>query len=259
MFDSYLRQEDKKIPFLIKTLKQEFLDSTMKGRFCFNYPHAFNSDKSSTGGQNDIWDSQICQKIRNIVIAECHDDGTYGPVMPLADEAIMHKMSWISAHTPFCCFRKAEQCDFEIIDGCIHYHIEKQWIERIKTEFKQDRFIVIFNPEEFIKRFEGRVICRSIHYGFADMEFEHFVDTCSIPQKEMFQKGIEYAWQKEFRLISLFPDEDIHKEQRKMTYIGSIEDIADCGDIDDLEDLIIPRDISKNIIDRLQGGDGCLR
>lgn len=250
MLDSYLWHEDKKIPFLIKTLKYEFLDSTMKGSFCFNYPHTFNSDKSNTGGQNDRWDSQVFRKIREIVIAECHDDGTYGPVMPFADEAVLHKMSWTNAHTPFCCFRKAEPCDFEIIDGCIHYHIEKKWIERIKTDFKQDRFIVIFNPEEFIRRFEGCVICRSIHYGFADMEFEHFLKVCPLHQKEMFQKGIEYAWQKEFRIISPFVYKEVHGKQRRMIDIGSIEDIADCGNIDNLEDLIIPRDISTNIIDR---------
>ena len=109
---------------------------------------------------------------------------------------------------------------------------------------------MIFNPEEFIRRFEGCVICRSIHYGFADMEFEHFLKVCPLHQKEMFQKGIEYAWQKEFRIISPFVYKEVHGKQRRMIDIGSIEDIADCGNIDNLEELIIPRDISTNIIDR---------
>ena len=79
---------------------------------------------------------------------------------------------------------------------------------------------------------------RRIHYGDKNPEYQEFLDQHNFPQAEMFQKKMEYAWQKEFRIILSKQD----STDPKMIYIGSIEDIAISGDIEELREGLLIAD-----------------
>lgn len=228
---------DRKIVFLIKTMKKRHLESTLKeGTFCFNCPTVFNVDSSSLApAQQDQWDSYLSFTAEHIMYAPIISDDANGIVydtpQKLADSAHIHQIMSVSKKTALCSFRKVEPADFEQRFATSIFRLGET-VDRIKNEFEHDAFILVYQPHALIHKFSEVTQCfaRSIHYGAIDQSFQDFLDSTSFDQKEMFQKRTDYSWQKEFRVI-LPPSNDISPQ---IIRIGSIEDIAFGGDIETL-------------------------
>lgn len=230
-----LNDEDTKIVFLMKSLKSDFLESTMNGQFYFSYPDAFTSDNSDLGeGQHDRWDSHLSvQSPKEFFKAPIGEDGRpdIDHRIVLSRNKPVHIISETSEHTPICCFRKVEECDIEQYGSAIRFRLGNV-VDRIQSEFKgHDSFILIIQWKEFLRRLEAQTtyFARSIHYGDVDKEYIHFYNETDMLQAEMFQKDEKYRWEKEFRII--LPPSLVYP---KTVNIGSIRDIAICGKLDDL-------------------------
>ena len=236
MVEWKFNDEDRNITFLIKTMKKKYLEKTLKqGEFCFNLPSVFNLETNLAVAQQDKWDSHlsyIAQKIYYAPIISEDENGVhYGVAKKLADSARMYQISEASKHTPLCCFRKVDDDDLVEKYGAAFLRLGNI-VDRIKNEMGHDAFILIIQPHALVHRIHKVSPCfaRSVHYGEINSEFQEYLDTYDFDQKEMFQKRIEYAWQKEFRII-IAPT---NKTSPQMIHIGSIEDIAFGGDIETL-------------------------
>lgn len=230
-----LSDEDNRIVFLMKSLKSDFLESTMNGQFYFSYPEAFISDNSDLGdGQRDRWDSHLSvQSPEEFFIAPIGEDGKPNIVqrMVFSRNKPVYIISETSEHTPLCCFRKVEECDIEQYGSAIRFRLGNV-VDRIHSEFKgHDSFILIINWKEFLRRIEVQTtyFARSIHYGDVDKEYIRFYNETDMFQAEMFQKDEKYRWEKEFRII--LPADS---EKPKFVNVGSIRDIAICGKLESL-------------------------
>lgn len=250
MVDCQYSEEDKKIVFLVKTMKKKYLEDTLqKGNLCFNVPGEFNSfDNGLAVGQQDEWDSHLNFDAKYILYAPIisEDDSKihYGTPIKIADSAPIHKISGISKCTPLCSFRKVEKTDLVEKYGAIFFRLDNI-VDRIRTELGHDAFIFISSPYELVKRISNKIpyFARSIHYGEIDSDFQKFLDAHNFEQKEMFQKRIDYAWQKEFRVII----EPTEETDRKIISIGSIEDIAFGGDLEMLREGVVFAETSEQI------------
>ena len=230
-----LSNNDNKIIFLMKTLKSDFLKSTMDGGLHFRYPNSFsktNNDLAS--GQIDKWDSHLSfTSYDEFFMAPIGEDGK--PDIEnrtvIARNIPVHLISNISEKTPICCFRKIEECDIERYGNAFRFRLGNT-VDRIQTEFNgHDSFILIIRWKEFLNRIEEKTpfFARSIHYGDVNKEYIEFYNETPMIQAEMFQKDEKYSWQKEFRII-LPPGEGYPKTIN----IGSIRDIAICGKLEKL-------------------------
>ena len=229
-------EEDQKIVFLIKTMNKKHLDNTLnRGTFCFNFPTVFNSSPDLATAQQDEWDSHLSFDAMHImyapIISKDENGIHYGKPKKLADQARIHQISGISKATPLCSFRKVEEADIVEKYDAAFFRLGNT-VDRIKNEFGHDAFILVSQPYALIKRISKVSPCfaRSIHYGEIDANFQAYLDECTFEQKEMFQKSPEYAWQKEFRVI-ITPR---IASGPQIIEVGSIEDIAFGGDIEDL-------------------------
>ena len=242
-------EEDARIIFLIKTMKRKYVEDTLKeGTFCFNLPDAFHSATNLHAAQFDDKDSYATMKALDVthwpIISENEDGITYGEPKVFAKHAIAHEISTVSQHTPLCCFRKVLEEDFAACEGGSVFKLGKL-VDRIKTEFGHDSYILILRPGEMLKRM-GKVssyFAKSIHYGYKDWKYQDFLDKYEFEQTEMFQKRMDYAWQKEFRII-LPADQSAN---RRILHIGSIEDIAIAGDIEELREGLLIADAASPI------------
>lgn len=222
------------IVFLVKTLKKEYLQSTLEGKLFFSCPDTFISTGNNlASGQQDVYDSHLSFQAYHLVvapiIAEDENGIRYGKGKKIADSARIHQINATSRHSPMICFRKVDESDIKVVDDCTIFALG-DLVDTINLEMGHDAFILIAYPLEFHKRLneKERFFGRSIHYGDIDEQFQKFLDEHPSEQSEMFQKRMEYAWQKEYR-IALSPREDTSSFT---VDIGSIEDIAMGGDIE---------------------------
>ena len=242
-------KKDASIIFLIKTMKRKYVDDTMKkGKLCFNVPTRFNSSNDLNPAQFDKWDSYSASNVQEVmfwpILSETESGITYGEKKLLAKRATIREISDVSQYTPMCCFRRVLEEDF--ID-CENGSILKlgDIVDRIKTEFGHDSYILVLQPGDMLNRI-GKIstyFARRIHYGDKDPEYQEFLDKYDFCQTEMFQKREEYAWQKEFRII--LPKQDSTDPQ--MLYIGSIEDIAIAGNIEELRNGLLIAEEANSI------------
>lgn len=230
-----LSDEDNRIVFLMKSLKSDFLESTMNGQFYFSYPDAFTSNNSDLGeGQHDRWDSHLSiQSPKEFFKAPIGEDGkiNINHRIVLSRGNPLHIISKTSKQTPMCCFRKVEECDIEQYGSAIRFRLGNV-VDRIQSEFKDhDSFILIIYWKEFLRRLEAKTtyFSRSIHYGDVDKAYIRFYNETDMIQAEMFQKDEKYRWEKEFRII--LPSDS---EKPKFVNVGSIRDIAICGKLESL-------------------------
>lgn len=242
-------EENRELVFLIKTLNKKYLNDTLKqGTLCFNAPTVFQTSDNLTRGQKDKWDSYLSFTAKNIhyarIISQDETGVHYDVPQKLADSAQMRLISNVSQHTPLCSFRKVEEADIIEKHGAYFFQLGNI-VDKIKDEFGHDSFILVFYPYELIKRISLKSSCyaRSIHYGEIDKAFQDYLDSFEFPQKEMFQKGIDYEWQKEFRIII----EPTQKSGPIIIKVGSIEDIAIGGNIEELRHGFIFGESDKQI------------
>lgn len=230
-------QNENKIIFLLKSMKSEYVEDTLKkGRFCFNHPAIFNKWEKTVSAQYDRWDAHSSYKATNLVYAPIigEQNGTpiYGKVMPLADKAIIHEQSKIVKHSPICCFRMVEENEAILTkSGTIHYSLGET-ADRIINEFGHDSFVLILAVpflERMLEKYRNS-ICGPIVYKntLNDYDFqvpEQFKDRV----EQLLRKDEQYSWQKEYRIV-LPPT----KNSPVFAELGSIEDIAISGKIADL-------------------------
>lgn len=221
---------------LLKTLKKEYLDSTLDGKLCFSCPNLFTSTTNDLKpGQQDARDSYLSFDAHHVVIAPIiSKDGEpiqYGPTKKIADKARMHTCNSIVQRSPMNCFRKITMDDIQQRKECDVFALG-DLVDRISSEMGHDAYVLIAYPLEFLKQLneKERFFAHSIHYGEIDEQFESFLEEYPLQQSEMFQKSMDYAWQKEYRLV-LTPRDNTNQVFVEM---GSIRDIAIGGDLEDL-------------------------
>lgn len=221
---------------LLKTLKKEYLESTLDGRLCFSCPNLFTSMTNNLKpGQQDIWDSHLTFEAMHLVFAPIisKDDEPlkYGPGVKIADKARLHACSNISQHSPMNCFRKITMEDIQQREECNVFALGNL-VDRISSDMGHDAYVLIAYPLEFLTQLNAkeRFFAHSIHYGEIDETFEAFREKYPKQQTEMFQKSMDYAWQKEYRLV-LTPRNNTNQVFVDM---GSIRDIAIGGDLEQL-------------------------
>lgn len=221
---------------LIKTMKKKHLYSTLKkGEFCFNVPTTFFHGQSLATAQQDKWDSHLSFDALHLVAApilsEDENGPHYGPTIDLADRAKMHLISDVSARTPLCSFRRIGLDEYIEKYGACFFRLGNT-VDRIKKEFQHDSFILIADHQVFLDRIAqvSPIYARDVHYGEINTKFRETIEECGYSLAAMFQKGEDYKWQQEYRVV-LAPQE---KKTRVIIEIGSIEDIAFGGDIEQL-------------------------
>lgn len=231
------QDQSKEISFLLKSMKSEYLHDTMtKGKFCFNHPTVFSKWEDPSAAQYDPWDAHDAFAVRHIVAARIigYKEGkpVYAPGKEIAPNGISHMQSNTVKHTPICCFRYIEPKEFVIKENGIEYSLGEN-ADRILHEFGHDAYIII-PIKPFLERLKQRignymamaVVYRDVlnDYQFnVEEQYEEFVE-------QLFRKDAKYAWQKEYRII--LPPTLISPV---LVELGSIEDIASCGNIADLK------------------------
>ncbi|MBR0541843.1 MAG: hypothetical protein IJK26_06505 [Clostridia bacterium] len=237
------------VVMLLKTLKSQYLTSTLdEGNLCFNKPQVFQKSDDLAKGQADPWDSNKFFTALDLYVAPVISDtpeGTkYGKPIYIGTNIPMREISGQSKMTPVCCFRKVDESDFKEENGVYLFRLDEVTVERIKDEFEHDSFLLVVNPRELINRILKQTFCfaRSVHYGEIDEEYQKYLDAYDFNQAEMFQKREEYAWQKEFRIIIRA---DNSSDLRKFMRVGSLQDIAIGGKIDQLKSGFLFADSEK--------------
>lgn len=233
-FDS----SDKEIIFLIKTMKKQYLNAALKkGELCFNYPTLFNSSKTLEIAQRDEWDSHTSIVTNKLfyapIISEEKNKITYGQIETIADQISIRLLTAKNKQTPLCSFRTVNEEDFVKEEDVYRLYLGDT-VDRIRKEFGHDSYILIFKPLAFLRRLMEVTSCyaHSVFYcDQIDNEYQEYLNNNYFEQKEMFQKGNAYSWQKEYRVI-LYPQKG---NESRLVQIGSLEDIAYGGDIDDLK------------------------
>lgn len=235
-----MSNQDNQIVFLLKTLKEKHVESTMtKGRFCFSHPSVFNKWERDNSAQYDRWDGHSAYEATHLVYAPIIEDNgdkiVYGEVKKLADRAIIHEQSATVKNTPICCFRYVQRDELIFDSGNSVDFTLGDTADRIKNEFGHDSFILI-NAANFLDRFrtkykglDGRVV---YHDTLNDFEFNVDESIKSIVE-QVFRKDKKYEWQKEYRFA-------LQESTETPTFIelGSIEDIAITGELDYLKGTI---------------------
>ena len=221
---------------LIKTMKKKHLASTLKeGRFCFNVPVVFNNGVSLAAAQQDVHDSHFPLNVLHPMIApivyEDENGPHYGEIIELADKATMHLQTFLSAHTPLCSFRLVKEQEFVYKYGVAFFRLGNL-VDRIKTDFQHDTYIIVFDAETLIDRIAQnfRLCARDVHYGPIDEKFKEYTGKVGYDQAAMFIKDEAFEWQQEFRII-IKPNE---LQDKLFVQVGSIEDIAYGGDLEQL-------------------------
>ena len=221
---------------LLKTLKKEYLDSTLDGKLCFSCPNLFSSTTNNLKpGQQDTWDSHLSFDAYHVVVAPIiSKEGEpikYGPAKKIADKTRMRTCNRIVQHSPINCFRKITMDDIQHHEKCDVFALG-DLVNRISNDMGHDAYVLIVYPREFLVQLnkKERFFGHSIHYGEIDETFESFQEQYPMQQTEMFQKSMDYAWQKEYRLV-LTPR---HDTNQVFVDMGSIRDIAIGGDLEEL-------------------------
>ena len=230
--------EDNCILFFLKSMKSKHVEETMKkGRFCFSHPCTFNKSGGNNPAQFDRWDGHSCHIATHLVFAPIEKEDEhgviYGKVRHFADEAIVHMQYGEAKHTPICCFRIVEkdEVSFAHEAKALIYSLGKT-ADRIINEFGHDSYILI-QAEPFIERLkkENNFLCGSVIYkdilqpGMFQIE-----DQYQELAEQLYRKDSRFSWQKEYR-IALVPSTGVSPV---FVEIGSIEDIAVSGKIEDL-------------------------
>lgn len=225
------------IVFLLKSMKQEYIEETMKkGRFCFNHPGVFNKWENTDSAQADKWDAHSAYEATHLIYAPIigEKDGIpmYGEVKKLADKGIVRVQSNLVKHIPICCFRMVERSEIMPLDDGFLFSLGET-ADRIMREFGHDSYIII-RSEPLIQRLREKY---KVSYGMVvykdvlnDYEFEVGEEKKDVVE-QLFRKDEKFKWQKEFRFtLPPTPNSPVFVE------IGSIEDIAKCGKISDLRE-----------------------
>ena len=102
--------DDWRFPFLIKTMKKDYLERTLEeGRFCFNTPSAFIEGKGLASAQQDKYEAHLSFEARHIMVApilyEDENGPCYGTAERFAECAKAHFTTEDAKHTPLCSFR----------------------------------------------------------------------------------------------------------------------------------------------------------
>ena len=227
---------EKDIHFLLKTTKSEYIQNSMQnGVFYFNRPEFFsNNNNGLNKAQEDKYDSFITADIINVYYSEL-SNGNYEKPKKLCDKATLRLRSNDTDSMGICCFRKVTFKDLIPHDGNYILRLGDT-VDRIKEEFGHDAFILIVYPDDFIHRVSNVCNCfgRSVDYGRLDGEYVSKIFSKNLVHLSLFQKRIEYAWQKEYRIIK-----DVFEDKDKFISIGSIEDIALSDHIDVLKSGIV--------------------
>lgn len=228
--------QEKEIVFLLKTMRKEFLnDSMTKGRFCFNHPIVFSQWEDNNAAQYDRWEAHSSFEATNLVIAPQigENDGkpVFGPGEKLDGKVVIHMQSDMVKYSPICCFRYVDRNEVIWQENSIIYSLGET-AQRIINEFRHDAFVLVEASKflERLKRKVGRLMAMDVAY--CDTQNIHAI---RVPEQyqwivgQLFRKDKKYEWQKEFRIV-LEPTET----SPVFVEIGSIEDIAICGNVIDL-------------------------
>ena len=230
------KKEDDQIVFLLKSMKKQYVEDTMtKGRFCFNHPAIFSQWEDANAAQYDRWEAHSAFEAMYLVAAPIigEKDGMpiYGQGKKIADKAIIHMQTDIVKHTPICCFRTVRKTEVDFLNDKIQYTLG-QTAQKIKKEFGHDTFVLIqFGPFiERLKRIVNSFIAMEVVYCDlinnnpfkAEKKYREIAE-------QLFRKDIKYEWQKEYR-IALQPSQ----KTPVFVELGSLEDIAVSGNLDDL-------------------------
>lgn len=229
------KQEDV-IILLLKTMKKEYLHDTMtKGRFCFNHPTVFSKWEDKDAAQYDRWEAHDSYEATNIVFYPIigKKDGMliYGQGRKIIDKAVIHTQSEAAKKTPVCCFRCITQNE-RVVDGDNLIYSLGDTADRIMREFGHDAFLIIQITPLFerLKKVIGDFIAMDVaYYDTLNGHPFNVAEEYKGIAEQLFRKDKKFQWQKEYR-IALPPTE----HSPVFVEIGSIEDIAICGDIADL-------------------------
>lgn len=231
------QKANNKIIFLLKTMKHEYVEETMKkGRFCFNHPTVFNKWEKVDSAQYDRWDAHSAYNADHLIFAPIigEKDGkpVYGKIQKLADKAIIHEQSKPVKHSPICCFRYVEKHEVIIEDDGIIFSLGNT-ADRIIKEFGHDSFIMI-QALPFLKRIRSnyQCYCGDVVYKDTLNDYDFDVpDQIKDHVEQLFRKDKSFEWQKEYRVV-LTPTDN----SPVFIELGSIEDIAISGSLSLLRD-----------------------
>jgi len=244
-------EEDANIIFLLKTLKKEHLDDTLhNGTFCFNCPTMFNASQGLLVGQQDRYDSYETTSAIQVtlwpIVSESGGKVCYGSPQCIAKTAKVRMITETSRKTPMCCFRKVKEEDLIKLETSSILKLGNL-VDRIMTEFGHDAYILVLRPRTLLERLRQNTFyfARSIHYGEKDCRYQEFLDKYPCDQVEMFQKDNTYAWQREFRII--LPAGE--SSGKRFITLGSIEDIAIGGDVEQLRNGLLIANEAEVITD----------
>lgn len=234
---------DDKILFLLKTMQHEFLDDTInKGRFCFNQPAVFSKWEDESAAQADRWEAHDSYEATHLIVAPIigEKDGRpiYGKAKEFSNNAIIHTQSNEVKRSFICCFRAVTAKEVIVEQNRIYYSLDSI-IDRIKNEFRHDAYVFI-PIGAFLERFNAtKPTCMYGSVTYADVLNDVELEA-NVPERlrsvaeQLFRKDKRFEWQQEYR-IALPPDPNVDG-QKKFVEIGSIEDIASYGLLEDLRD-----------------------
>lgn len=227
--------------YLVKTLRKKHLEDTIKqGQFCFCHPQVFSGWEDKESAQFDRWEGhsayEVCHIVYAPIVSEKDGKIVYDHGDKLADQGIVRLQTDVAKETPICCFRMIMPAELDCVEGKYVYTLGET-VDRIKQEFQHDAFVMI-RLKPFLERlgkhvdwfYARNVICHDLLNDFQEELDERYKEI----NEQLFRKDERFAWQQEFRII-LRPD----KEEKKIVSVGSIEDIAYYGDIEELRNGIL--------------------
>lgn len=197
--------------FLLKFTKFQYaVDFRDKGLLFFNPAYKFYTSSHYSNGQYDPCDSHDFIHAQHLIYAPIIDETgptlKYGAPKLLSESAVMYLLDTRNEHIPVCCFRIVSEDD--IVDDV--FKLDSRVIQAIATDFPDyDHFALVCFPRAFLDLISRkyRVIGESITYidstnpksivkskEQADLEDK-------FPYMQMFQKGKNFEYQREFRLI----------------------------------------------------------
>lgn len=212
-----------------------FKQDLEEGQFCFNVPSVFNSGVDLAAAQQDIHDSHFPFELSHSWIAPIvyeDDKGPYyGRPIEIEGKATAHLLSALSAQTPMCCFRLLKEQDLVYKYGVAFFRLG-DIVDRIRSEFQHDAYIIVFDAGTLLERMSQhyQLCARDVHYGSIDEKYIEYIRKVGHDQAAMFIKDEVFEWQQEFRVI-IKPNE---MQEKVFVQIGSIEDIAFGGDLEQL-------------------------
>ena len=230
------KKDDDQIVFLLKSMKKQYVKDTItKGRFCFNHPAIFSQWEDANAAQYDRWEAHSAFEAKYLVaapiIGENNGMPIYGKGKKIADKAIIHMQTDIVKYSPICCFRTVKTTEVSFLGDKIEYTLG-QTAQKIKKEFGHDSFVLIqVGPFiERLKRIVNSFIAMEVVYCDLINNYPFKVEKKYREiAEQLFRKDKKFEWQKEYR-IALQPSQ----ETPVFIELGSLEDIAASGDLDDL-------------------------